>query len=618
MAATQYLQSVCVFMAAGAIALGIASRAPADIIHVPDDYPTIQEAIDAADDGDEVVVADGTYTGEGNRNIDLSGRVLTVHSENGPAACIIDCEQADRAFRFYSSDSTGTVVEGFTITNGYNGGWGGAMLVHTAGNPTVTGCVFSGNSSASEGGAVSNVSSEPEFIGCSFINNSAGTQGGAVYNVGYLRMTDCLLSGNSVSGIDPLYGGGGIYVEGSAATITDCDFDGNSARQGGAIFLRMSHAALTDCDFSDNCASYRGGAIYNLWPYSSPPELERCTFTGNFSGFDGGAIFNGEDAMITVRDCTFTMNSAVSGGGAVCNVSCSALIIGSAFSRNDSNYGGAVYDDSSDATMMSCRFDGNTASRGGATFIFDSSPTITNAAFSGNSAAYLGGGIMVDSGSPDVTDCTFCANEAPNGGGLFKDVSLGAPTLANCILWGDAGGEIVDYSGTVTVSYSDVQGGYAGEGNIDADPLCVRTPDPGPDGDWGTDDDDYGDLRLQASSPCIDAADNEAVPPDEFDLDEDGDTEEPIPFDLDWNPRFVDDPDTEDTGNGDPPIVDMGAYEFQPPECPADFDGDGDVDTADLLFLLGAWGTPDGDVDGDGDTDTADLLALLAAWGECP
>ena len=53
-------------------------------------------------------------------------------------------------------------------------------------------------------------------------------------------------------------------------------------------------------------------------------------------------------------------------------------------------------------------------------------------------------------------------------------------------------------------------------------------------------------------------------------------------------------------------------------ECPADFDGDGDVDTADLLFLLGAWGTPDGDVDGDGDTDTADLLDLLGAWGECP
>ena len=51
--------------------------------------------------------------------------------------------------------------------------------------------------------------------------------------------------------------------------------------------------------------------------------------------------------------------------------------------------------------------------------------------------------------------------------------------------------------------------------------------------------------------------------------------------------------------------------------CPGDFDGDNDVDTADLLHLLGAWGTPDGDVDDDGDTDTSDLLALLASWGEC-
>ena len=87
----------------------------------------------------------------------------------------------------------------------------------------------------------------------------------------------------------------------------------------------------------------------------------------------------------------------------------------------------------------------------------------------------------------------------------------------------------------------------------------------------------------------------------------------------------MDDTGTLDTGVPDPPLypqhVDMGAYEFQGTSgipCPADFDDDGDVDTADMLFLLAAWGTPDGDVDGDGDTGTADLLALLAAWGECP
>jgi len=66
---------------------------------------------------------------------------------------------------------------------------------------------------------------------------------------------------------------------------------------------------------------------------------------------------------------------------------------------------------------------------------------------------------------------------------------------------------------------------------------------------------------------------------------------------------------------GDPSVRIVGAVEHA---CPGDLDGDGDVDTADLLFLLGAWGTGAGDVDGDGDTDTADLLALLGAWGECP
>jgi len=64
----------------------------------------------------------------------------------------------------------------------------------------------------------------------------------------------------------------------------------------------------------------------------------------------------------------------------------------------------------------------------------------------------------------------------------------------------------------------------------------------------------------------------------------------------------------------------MAEVTHSPPDdgCPADFDADCDVDTADLLYLLANWGTPDGDVDGDGDTDTADLLALLAAWGDCP
>ncbi|MHC4094188.1 MAG: hypothetical protein ACYSVY_28595, partial [Planctomycetota bacterium] len=112
--------------------------------------------------------------------------------------------------------------------------------------------------------------------------------------------------------------------------------------------------------------------------------------------------------------------------------------------------------------------------------------------------------------------------------------------------------------------------------------------------------------------PSIDAADNDAVP-------------EGVTTDLDGNPRFADDPGTLDTGNGTPPIVDMGAYEFQGVSCPGDLDGDGDVDLADLATLLAHYGITggatyeDGDLDGDGDVDLADLAALLAVYGTtCP
>ena len=252
--------------------------------------------------------------------------------------------------------------------------------------------------------------------------------------------------------------------------------------------------------------------------------------------------------------------------------------------------------------MTHCTFSGNSADSGGGICSSSTSRvTLTGCVFIANTAVTRGAGMFNWDSIATVTNCTFSANSAGfDGGGMFNDHS--APAVANSVFWNNAGGQISGYP--ADVRYSNVEDGCAGEGNIDADPLFV---DPA-----------NGDYHLSAGSPCIDAADNAAVPADEFDLDEDGDTEEPLPFDLDWNPRFVDDPDTQDTGYGTPPIVDMGAYEFQPPDCPADFDDDGDVDTADLLFLLGAWGTPDGDVDGDGDTDTADLLALLAAWGECP
>jgi hypothetical protein len=117
----------------------------------------------------------------------------------------------------------------------------------------------------------------------------------------------------------------------------------------------------------------------------------------------------------------------------------------------------------------------------------------------------------------------------------------------------------------VSISYSTFQGvwdGPGGAGNIHSDPLFIRRPNGGGDG-WDLDD-DFGDLRLRSGSPCIDAGDTSALPPDAFDLDADGDTAEPFPMDLGRKPRTRDDPFVPDTGAGTPPVTDMGSYEFVP------------------------------------------------------
>jgi hypothetical protein len=143
------------------LAMGIVSgmgsgRAGATERLVPTQYPTIQAAIDASADGDVVIVADGVYTGTGNRDIDFGGKALTVRSENGPESCIIDCQATHsnphRGFYFHQNESCACAVEGFTIQNGFapdEGGYiqhaGGAILCRDNANPTIRNCILLSN-----------------------------------------------------------------------------------------------------------------------------------------------------------------------------------------------------------------------------------------------------------------------------------------------------------------------------------------------------------------------------------------------------------------------------------------------------------------------------------------
>ena len=143
-------------------ALALAVPAWAAIIHVPGDQPTIQAGIDAAVAGDVVLVAPGTYTGPGNKDLDFGNKNLAVRSEAGAAATFIDCEQSGRAFVLHGTLTAAARVDGFTIRNGDGGGGesdgGGGMLIYGA-DPSIANCVFSGNTAAGSGGGIACYSS---------------------------------------------------------------------------------------------------------------------------------------------------------------------------------------------------------------------------------------------------------------------------------------------------------------------------------------------------------------------------------------------------------------------------------------------------------------------------
>jgi len=489
----------------------LAANASASVIHVPADQPTLKAAIAAAISGDEIVVADGTYSGSNNRGLDFGGKNLSLHSANGPAACIVDCELADRAFNFQSGETSAAILEGFTIQNGKPLLNGGAILVNGGAivtRPVVRACVFNANSAPNGGAIAITGNSDPAVVDCLFVANKA-------------------ISGG-VNGA-----GGAISLNGAAVTaaITGCTFDSNTSGGGGAI--------------------HKAGL--------SKPTVDRCTFIKNSTTGNGGAVSLTSASIAIVSNCNFLGNtSSGSGGGAV---NCSSV--------------------GSNSSIINCLFSGNQAT------IFG-----------------LGGGVYVTSGSTQILNCTMAGNAAGaiNLGGAVAKLNGATCSVQNCILWGNVGMQIQSPGApTIVVEHSIVQGGFAGTGNLAADPLLIDID--GTDNVVGTLDDD---LRVPGFSPAIDSGSNTAW-------------NVPLRVDFAGLPRFYDDPSVFDSGEGTAPIIDRGAYESQPdaPTClVGDLDCDGDVDASDLGTLLGAWGTnnADADIDDDGIVAASDLGILLGAW----
>ncbi|MHC4157646.1 MAG: LamG-like jellyroll fold domain-containing protein [Planctomycetota bacterium] len=268
---------------------------------VPSEYPTIQAAIDAAFYGDTVIVADGTYTGEGNRDIDFLGKSITVRSGSGPEDCIIDCQHSGRGFYFRRGEDANSVLDGFTITRGYiYGSWrvgvGGAIRCRYSSSPTIKNCIFTDNSAGWDGGAIDNRSnSSPTITNCIFTKNSAiGNDGGAINNEDGSNptITNCTFSGNRAYD----WGGAIRNLHGCNPTIINCAFSGNSSDDGGAMFyFNGCYPVITNCTLAGNLARNGNALATDTKWLRNKIQMTNCILA------DGGSeIYKFDNSTITI------------------------------------------------------------------------------------------------------------------------------------------------------------------------------------------------------------------------------------------------------------------------------------------------------------------------------
>lgn len=321
--------------------------------------------------------------------------------------------------------------------------------------------------------------------------------------------------------------------------------------EGGGMRIKNSSPTIRACVF-ENCESSSNGGAVSL--EQSSTLIAGCTFDGNkaLSGY-GGAVSISGGASPRVLDSRFTNDRALSGGALLSSLTSSSIERCEFLANTAVQSGGAIYAEASMLIVDQCCLAGNNGKSGGAVATYRSAWRLLNCTVVDNAATTTAGAFYFVTSSLPITaqvwrNDLFRNNTAPTG----TPIHLQWATLdvASCNLQGGQSSITVGASGNV----------FWGPGNLDLDPLFVDAD--GPDNNPLTFGDN--DYRLALSSPCVDSGDNTAVALDVFDLDLDGNTSEPVPFDLDGNARFFDIPSAPNTGVGPPPIVDMGPWERQP------------------------------------------------------
>jgi hypothetical protein len=514
-------------------------------------YRFLQDALADAQSGDQIFVAQGIYTPDSNsvepdgtddraatfqlvnnvmiwggyagvgepnsdaRDVELYETVLSGDlGENDikvtdPCHLLTEPTRTDNSYHVVTSLRAveTAMLAGFTITGGNANGPAsnnsdiGGGLHNDWGYPGFVDCLITCNSASSDGGAMYNDGiGYPKLVRCTFTNNSAGNDGGAMYNDSHPDLIRCTFHGNRAT-----RNGGAVANGFTSSSFSLCEFDSNLAEgSGGAIFYHWSGGTVAECEFKYNSATWGGGILNTK---GGGPFLTNCGFLGNEADYGGGVYnYDGYDPPL-VENCTFGHNTA-------------------------RYYGGGMLNWKSNPWLVNCTFVGNSAGwYGGAmnNIHGDNPVVLDNCLLFRNSADKSAGAISSSGSSSTFRNCTLAANTAPQGAALscitVEDSSESHVDISNCILW-DENDEILNTDNSaISIMYSNVRGGWVGEGNLNADPGFV--------------DPDQDNYHLSEGSPSIDAGSNLVVPL-------------AILTDLDGNPRI--------TGNA----VDTGAYESRP------------------------------------------------------
>jgi hypothetical protein len=430
--------------------------------------------------------------------------------------------------------------------------------------------------------------------------------GGAVllvHTVGVVRGVTCQY--NSAGNLQPETGGfgGGLLIIGGEVSVEQCTFQDNRGMNGGGLGISPyvssgvtldTQVAVIDCVFERNYSAYQtGGAAWTVTgdPFDTSVKgqitVQRCRIEGNQAEHEGGWVDQNTPHLL-FEDCEFINNRAIGFGGAFTHTQTAGIDVEPALLRRCRMVGNQVGDlgaalliEATNVILESCEIADNVGEsivRSGPIIGFQvggKTLTVLDTIVRDNQGV---GVLMHDSELLQVVNSTVVRNTSTvlqAGGILVEDVPA---QVRNTILWDNAGTlngqdeEIFTLDVPLQVSFCIVQeltGFPGGSGNLGDDPLFVDAL--------------AGDLHLLPTSPAIDAGDSSAA------------QAAGLVGDFENHPRFIDDPATPDTGAGPPPIVDIGAYEFQVGAGPGDLNCDGSIDFGDInpfvLYLsdVAAW-----------------------------